>query len=380
MLLISPLIIAAQSDSPSHHVYEFDTNIVFVDGSNVRTKPSLNSEILTSLPAGTSLDFLMTSRVRDTIGGRAGMWKNIQFNESQGYIWEHTIADMAISSKNYENHLLAFKQDKNKLKFKAFENGFTISENQFVLEDGWQLSGLYSYGSTVNSLGDEVVAVVFYHAATNAYPYILLSWNGSNMAKAKILLRDDSLLTGTYLKHELGSYIIGERVNVRSKPSLEGNILATLPKFSKVETTGESISSKNYNSGCTRWEQINFKGQHAYVCSDFVNSPGLMIKSNYGSDPEMRFASGLRGVFVLTGNEVLDYASGGFYADGLINFGRKDSLKIMNLSPLVMLPAHAVRQVEIFITSGTGLNCNILLRTLAWVMVVFLKEQVSRFP
>lgn len=66
-----------------------DVAIVTIDSDklNVRSQPSIQSEVLFQIPDSSLVNILMFDSETYVIGGESGSWCKIEFNAEQGWVW-----------------------------------------------------------------------------------------------------------------------------------------------------------------------------------------------------------------------------------------------------------------------------------------------------
>lgn len=109
----------------------FDSlSVISQTGLNMRSGASLDSEIITTIPFGTSIRSYLDGKIKDTINGFIDNWTKIEFAGKEGYAWEQFLSTYSfVVSEKYNNE------------YRIIREGLICGEVSFSPEYNWY--GIY---------------------------------------------------------------------------------------------------------------------------------------------------------------------------------------------------------------------------------------------
>lgn len=279
------------------HLNFTNTNIVYVDSTNVRDTPSVNGKIIGKAAENTTLTACSFSEsVEGKVSGVSGYWERITFEGQSGYIWGHNLAHGVFKSElDADVHFLIHFTRSKGLEFKAFRNNRLISKQFFELKEIKDMIGSFSLGTTFNSNGNEVIAV------SMDTIYKLFEWDGTVMKTSAIQLQDDSMITGKYAGFTDG-LINADKVKVHKSPKERAPVAETMDKMTRVKLLKEKpvFDTLNEKPGC--WYAIERNGKRGYVWSDLIDVPQRFVKSNKVKNESFLYTT--NAIYVFDGSNV----------------------------------------------------------------------------
>ncbi|MBN1898904.1 MAG: SH3 domain-containing protein [Spirochaetes bacterium] len=210
-LIIILVLVTCQNKSKSeikNLVYEYGkftqnaSVFLFGDNVNIRNKPSLDSEILDTLPAGYKVKVLECTETEYKLSGFKSNWYKISFiakdgHMQTGYIWGGFLAPCALESdmdNDRKNELvlvgiLEKGKEEKKFQVRVVKEGKILSRLTFSPIDSDPTSEYFSYTVKATWLGNKgfkppikIIRIGFVYEACD-YPNgdVLLVWDGKNI-------------------------------------------------------------------------------------------------------------------------------------------------------------------------------------------------------
>jgi hypothetical protein len=295
-------IFGIQTAKADHLNYTY-TNIVFADNANVREQPSTKSKILGKLTHGTVVvQCHELDGGFDSIGGVAGYWRPIQFNNGIGYIWEHILADGYFRSTEFKEDVFMLKHNaKKEMEFKVFRKGNIIHHSTHKGMKGKSMIGSTPIGKTYFSKNKEVLAIVFGDPDYGSKDgYLLFTWNRNEIKHIDYKLNDESIW-GIYPKFEKG-IINANLVNVREEPNTSSKIIFTSSKYMRVKIDSLNCSYEKTGEEFRYWHRITIGNKTGYVANEYLDVPIRYIKSNRNLEESFLYTDG--GIYVFKSDTI----------------------------------------------------------------------------
>ena len=276
-------------------------NRVFVDQANVRAKASLKSKVLGTLPFNETInrDYNIAT-VNDTISGNSGMWVPITYKGQTAYIWDRVLAISYFRSDlDVDYRFLVGLNSSSHTIIKVFyKDTFKM---QFVFKDVLinQYTKFGTIGKTYNSNGNEVIVAVYDNKPNDN---IVFEWNTVSLKKSAIQLRGKPHISNQdYYPNHKSNYnyclIKKDQVNIRERPSVRSEKIATLSKFTKVKLLQRDVKFDTVNGVRLYWHKIEWNSKPAYICGNLVSIPVKYIKSNKNDNLDFLYTYGAIYVF-----------------------------------------------------------------------------------
>ena len=79
---------------------------IFKDKVNLRTKPSLNSKVLTEMSIGEEVEFIEELKKEEKINGISSNWYKVHYKKLEGYIWGGMFAKAVVEDKTNQTKVL----------------------------------------------------------------------------------------------------------------------------------------------------------------------------------------------------------------------------------------------------------------------------------
>jgi len=296
--------------------------VVFVNGANVRNQPSLKAKVLDTLLHNQVIPYYSgKSWVKDSINGCIGYWKPMRIKGDIGYVWSGVLALTSFKTiLDVQNPYTVLVQlsSENRLGFKVFNETELMYEKYITINDKIEVIASTTIGKTFNSHNNEIFVVLY---SDNSYD--LFEWDGITIFKSNIKLRDDSFITGVYTKYE-GSIINSDRVNMRAEPSLESDIIANLPLYTKINSIEQKYRTDSINKTKGSWSKVKWNDKEGYIWGEFVSNPVKYVRSN--NHDQVSFICTKGYIFVAKNDAIVSHIVNrrsyfdSFYSKGTLGF------------------------------------------------------------
>lgn len=259
------------------------SNIIFVDKTNVREKPSLKSKIIGTLQANSIVDIQNRWSKEDSIGGHSAYWMQIKYKDKTAYIWGRTVAFSRFRSQlNIENTFLIGYLPKDKIEIKVFNGrGLQIYDYQYKFLEPTNYYSVYDIGTTYNSEGCEIVSI-----KNDSSSIELFAWDGNKIKKTSIKLDEEKYIRGPqpriYKKIKEFDFCIAKDSLAEMRISTDTNseILNTFNKFDSIKVLNEHIVGNKIGHRRQIWTYVEYNGKAGYILKKHVSIPWYYIKSN----------------------------------------------------------------------------------------------------
>jgi hypothetical protein len=248
------------------------------------------------------------------------------------------LADGYFRSYEYEGDIFMLKYLPQKLQLliQVYRFDSLVDRITLTTPKSYELVGSISLGKTSNSNGKEIISAVFSLPDTPlTVNYLLLTWDGKKLNKSGIELADDALITDKYKNSISYGLICGNRVNIRSEPSLDAEVIATCNKHTRV--TVDLIEPRYVRIGAhyQKWQKVKWQNKSGFVLDEFIDIPLRYIMSNYSINISFLLTSG--GIYVYKNNDIIatynfpykDQSSDYFYNFG--HYGLKKNIEILGV-------------------------------------------------
>ena len=125
---------------------------IFVDGTNIRNKPSLDGEIIASLPQNTSVKIIADTEVVSNIQERTAKWYEVEFdNYKKGYVWAANLAVQEIKINN-KNLLFGINGTQYEM-LNGFSESYLVGEVKLLVNNELKDQHTFNAGTAANMSG-----------------------------------------------------------------------------------------------------------------------------------------------------------------------------------------------------------------------------------
>lgn len=125
---------------------------IFVDSTNVRNSPSLDGEIIASLPQNTSVKIIADTEIVSQIQERTAKWYEIEFdNYKKGYVWAANLAIQEIKMNN-KNLLFGINGTQYEM-LNGFSEPYLVGEVKLLVNNELKDQHTFNAGGKANMSG-----------------------------------------------------------------------------------------------------------------------------------------------------------------------------------------------------------------------------------
>ncbi len=253
--------------------------IVFTDQSRLRDTPSVSGKILLELNANTPITFNKSeSRIKDTINNQVGYWIPSTYKNTNGFIWENTLADYKFIL-THSNRVTLCKQSSDSIFFTVFSEDGIVYENGFKKIDQAYYQNVEYIGETHYSSNSELFTWRYVTKENNRINRKdTFSWNGKLITRfTKRLSKSNYKIEKTI--HSTDSiFLISNHVNLRSGPSMDSSIVTILKQNTPLVYLNKKIRTKS-NTERQYWYNVSTPNNSGYIHSSLIMFPKYVVQS-----------------------------------------------------------------------------------------------------
>lgn len=238
----------------------------YYEGCVLREKPTVNSNIIMSLPIKTPLHSFDGSNgfsLYDTINNQPGSWVNIEYKGHSGYIWEHLISDNSFTTHQGELVLLKTNKEQD-LEYKIFYGDSllvhikdSVYKGDFkhkTIQDGSGLLDLNAFYFVLHQ-GSILTFKIKNHRLEFDTPE---HFNSKPLSEA--FVKDTTNRIGL---------AFGNDINIRLEPNKDAPILGQLydNQIVDIDSVGQFT---RIDKTWGKWVCISFNNKRGYVWDSFL--------------------------------------------------------------------------------------------------------------
>lgn len=270
----------------------------YYEGCVLREKPTVNSNIIMSLPIKTPLHSFDGSNgfsLYDTINNQPGSWVNIEYKGHSGYIWEHLISDNSFVT--HQGELVLIKKNKDDyLEYKLFDGDSLIVNKKDMSYKGHFKHRMIKDGS--GFFGLENVYFTNNNGLVTSFTLDKYDIHFTGIEKPN---DSDKTKFEELINTQIG-LAVGSHINIRMQPNNHSDIIGKLNnnQVVDIDSVGEFL---RYENQWGRWIYIDYKGRKGYVWNQFLIESQKLYKQK---STEYKFFLSYRKIAVLDkNNEVI---------------------------------------------------------------------------
>jgi len=202
------------------------------------------------------------------------------------------------------------------LGIKMFYKDTPLEEQKITIDPSLELQNAFSVGVIFNSEGKEVVSINFIDESSLSF-----QWDG------KKLIPFEKEIPASFLKHSRNlQYIAAAHVNIRSTPSIKGEVLSSAQFLDEVEIVKVHVQQDTIQGVIGYWHHIKYNEEEGYVWSHLVIPNVVKSLKTKG----LAFMGKEGRILAIKDRKVIDSVEG--YADDLVPLG---TLGVSGVSELI---------------------------------------------